>query len=166
MNPNPTERMQSATAAGSRSIRAPSASITSAEPDLPVADRFPCLATVQPAPAATIAAAVETLKVGVPPPVPAVSTSESTPASTGVASSRIVRARPSTSSTVSPFVRSAIRKAPVSTSEARPSITSRKTAEAWSALRCCPDARSSMARVITAFGISSGSSAEAPCPGP
>ncbi len=53
MNPKPTASMHSATAAGSRSIRAPSASSTSAEPERPVAERLPCLATVQPAPAAT-----------------------------------------------------------------------------------------------------------------
>ena len=39
-----------------------------------VLERLPCLATAQPAPAATSAAVVETLKVEGPPPVPAVST--------------------------------------------------------------------------------------------
>ena len=55
-------------------MRTPSASSTSAEPDRPVAERLPCLATAQPAPAAISAAVVETLNVGRPPPVPAVST--------------------------------------------------------------------------------------------
>ena len=73
MNPKPTSSMHWATAAGVRSIRAPSASSTSAEPDSPVAERLPCLATVQPAPAAISAAVVETLNVRRPPPVPAVS---------------------------------------------------------------------------------------------
>ena len=59
-----------------RSAR-PSASSTSAEPHRLVAERLPCLATRQPAPAATNAAVVETLKVGRPPPVPAVSTRSS-----------------------------------------------------------------------------------------
>ena len=45
-------------------------------------ERLPCLATAQPAPAATSAAAVEMLKVDGPPPVPAVSTRSSRPAST------------------------------------------------------------------------------------
>ena len=40
-------------------------------------ERLPCLATAQPAPAATSAAAVEMLKVDGPPPVPAVSTRSS-----------------------------------------------------------------------------------------
>src|SRR5512142_2127661 len=61
MNPKPTSSMQRATASGVRSMRAPSASSTSAEPDRPVAERLPCLATAQPAPAATRAAVVETL---------------------------------------------------------------------------------------------------------
>ena len=73
MKPKPTSAMQRATASGLRSIRTPSASSTSAEPDRPVAERLPCLATAQPAPAAISAAVVETLNVGRPPPVPAVS---------------------------------------------------------------------------------------------
>ena len=66
--------MQRPTASGSRSTLTPSASSTSAEPDFEVAERLPCLATAQPAAAATRAAVVETLKVEGPPPVPAVST--------------------------------------------------------------------------------------------
>src|SRR5205823_3400074 len=114
MKPNPHSRMQSATASGERSRRAPSASIRSAEPDCDVAERLPCLATAQPAPAAISAAVVETLKVWRPPPVPAVSIRSSRAQATGRAKARIVRARPTISSTVSPFVRSAI-----STAEAR-----------------------------------------------
>ena len=45
-------------------MRAPSASSRSADPQRLVAERLPCLATRQPAPAATKAAVVETLKVG------------------------------------------------------------------------------------------------------
>src|SRR5690348_18078658 len=59
MKPNPTRSMHVATWAGSRSTRAPTASSTSAEPDRPVAERLPCLATAQPAPAAISAAVVE-----------------------------------------------------------------------------------------------------------
>src|SRR5919204_362553 len=94
MKPKPASSMQRATASGPRSIRAPSASSTSAEPDRLVAERLPCLASAQPAPAAISAAVVETLNVGRPPPVPAVSTRSSRSHGTGVASARIVgRAR-------------------------------------------------------------------------
>ena len=55
-----------------------------------MAERLPCLATAQPAPAAISAAVVETLNVGRPPPVPAVSIRSSRPACTGVANARIV----------------------------------------------------------------------------
>jgi hypothetical protein len=54
---------------------------------------------------------------------------------TGAAKPRIVRARPTSSGTVSPFARNAIRKAPVCTGSARPSMISLSTAEAWSAVR-------------------------------
>ena len=50
--------------------------------------------------------------------------------STAAASQRIVRARPTSSGTVSPFARRAIRKAPVCTSLDRPSMISARTAEA------------------------------------
>ena len=85
MKPKPTSSMQRATASGARSIRTPSASSTSAEPDRPVAERLPCLATAQPAPAAISAAVVETLNVWRPPPVPAVSIRSSRPVVTGAA---------------------------------------------------------------------------------
>src|SRR4051794_36475178 len=153
MNPKPTASMHSATAAGSRSMRAPSASSTSADPERPVAERLPCLATAQPAPAATNAAVVETLKVGCPPPVPAVSSRSSRPTDTPIASARIVCASPTSSSTVSPFVRSAIRNAAACASEASPSMISRSTAAASSADRSSPDATRSIASVRTALGI-------------
>src|SRR5947209_6636541 len=60
MKPKPARSMQLATPSGSRSMRAPSASSTSAEPDELVAERLPCLATAQPGPAAINAAVVET----------------------------------------------------------------------------------------------------------
>ena len=47
-------------------MRAPSASSRSAEPERLVAERLPCLATAQPAPAAIRAAVVDTLKVRAP----------------------------------------------------------------------------------------------------
>src|SRR4051812_38891650 len=149
MKPKPTSRMHWATASGLRSMRTPSASSTSAEPDSPVADRLPCLATAQPAPAAISAAVVETLNVWRPPPVPAVSMRSSRSAWTGVANARIVRARPTISSTVSPFVRSAMSTAAVCTSDALPDMISASTADISSADRSRPEARRSMAPVRT-----------------
>ena len=148
MKPKPAPSMQSATCSGPRSIRAPSASSTSAEPQRLVAERLPCLATRQPAPAATSAAVVDTLKVGRPPPVPAVSTRPS-PASTGTASSRIARASPVISSTVSPLVRRAIRNAAVWASEASPDMISWSTRAASSADRASRPATRSIASVST-----------------
>ena len=56
----------------------PRASSKSADPDLELAARFPCLTTFAPAAAATIAAVVEMLIVLKPsPPVPTVSTARS-----------------------------------------------------------------------------------------
>ena len=84
-------------------------------------------------PAAISAAVVETLKVGRPPPVPAVSSRSSRSHCTGVASARIVPASPASSSTVSPFVRSAMRNAAICISEALPAMISASTAAASSA---------------------------------
>src|SRR5918995_3689439 len=139
------------TASGPTSSRPPRASSTSAEPHWLVAERLPCFATRQPAPAAMNAAVVDTLKVGRPPPVPAVST-RSSPASTLRANERIALARPASSATVSPFVRRAIRKAAVCVSEAFPSITSESTRSASAADRSSPPAKRSMASVRTGFG--------------
>jgi hypothetical protein len=81
------------------------------------------------------AAVVDTLNVGLPPPVPAVSMRSARSAFTGVANSRIVVARPTSSSIVSPLVRSAIRMPLVSTSEALPPMISASTAAVCSAVR-------------------------------
>src|SRR3954470_24527902 len=153
MKPKPASSMQRATADGERSIRTPSASSRSAEPDSPVAERLPCLATAQPAPAAISAAVVETLKVGRPPPVPAVSMRSSRPVATGVASSRMVVASPTSSSTVSPFVRSAISTAAVWASEALPPMISASTAALCCAVRSWRAASRSIASVRTGLGI-------------
>jgi hypothetical protein len=147
MKPKPTSSTQRPTVAGSTSMRAPSASSTSAAPDRPVDERLPCLATVQPAPAAISAAVEEMLKVGRPPPVPTTSSRSSRATSTCAARSRIVRARPTTSSTVSPFVRSAIRNAAICTSVASPDMISASTAAASSALTSSPEASASIVRV-------------------
>src|SRR3954447_20273372 len=154
MNPKPISSMQVATSAGESPTSTPSASSTSAEPDRLVAERLPCLATLQPAPAAIRAAVVEMLKVVGPPPVPAVSTRPGSSISTWAASDRMVRARPTSSDTVSPFARSEIRKAAVWTSVARPSMISARAAEVWSAVRWVPAQISSIARVRISFGIS------------
>ena len=125
MNATPTSRRQRSTPRASRSIATPSASSRSADPQWLDAARFPCLATGTPAPATTIAATVEMLNVPLrSPPVPQVSITGSG-ATTGLANSSIVRAMPSTSSTVSPFVRSAIRKPPIWPCVASPSMIER-----------------------------------------
>ena len=166
MKPKPARSMQLATPSGSRSMRAPSASSTSAEPDELVAERLPCLATAQPAPAAISAAVVETLNVRRPPPVPAVSSRSSRAVGTCAASSRIVRARPASSATVSPFVRSAIRKPAIWTSETSPLMICASTSADCSALRSVPEASASIARVRISFAISAnpGSSRAGPFP--
>src|SRR3954449_2415669 len=153
MNPNPASRMHAATASGPRSMRAPSASSRSALPDRLVALRLPCLATAQPAPAAMIAAVVETLNVGRPPPVPAVSSRSSRPHSTRAASERIVLASPASSSSVSPFARRAMRKPAICTSLASPDMMTRRTSAASSPLRSRPAASASMACVRIGSGI-------------
>jgi hypothetical protein len=88
----------------------PRASSTSALPDLEEADLFPCLTTVTPAAAATIAAIVEMFtEKDRSPPVP--TTSSTRPATgSGVAWAYIASTRPSISSTVSPLARSATAK--------------------------------------------------------
>src|SRR5579862_77384 len=141
----------------------PRASTTSAEPHLELMLRLPCLATRTPAPAVTSAVAVEMLKVPLAsPPVPLVSTRDSSARASrpvpltaiapveltrsignGAAASRIASAKPTISSTVSPFIRKAMSRAaicaslhlPFSTSD----ITSRASARAsdwlWLAMR-------------------------------
>src|SRR5271165_5982358 len=153
MKPKPASSMHVATTSGPRSMRAPSASSRSADPDRLVAERFPCLATAQPAPAAISAAVVDTLKLLRPPPVPAVSSRSCLSIGTRTASSRIVRARPASSWTVSPFVRSAIRKPAIWVSEASPCMISESTSEVRCALRSRPEASSSIAPVRISLGI-------------
>ena len=146
MKPKPASSMQRATPSGSRSMRAPSASSRSAEPEELVAERLPCLATAQPAPAAISAAVVETLNVLRPPPVPAVSSRSSRSVGTCAASARIVRASPASSSTVSPFVLSAIRNPAICVSETSPCMISASTSAVSSALRSLREASASIAR--------------------
>src|ERR1017187_7329987 len=110
----PTSRMARAVASGGRSMGMPQASSRSALPHWLEIERLPCLATCTPAPATTKAATVEMLNVLAPsPPVPQVSSRvwPARPASMGTAICRMARAKPTNSSTVSPFILRAIRKA-------------------------------------------------------
>jgi hypothetical protein len=108
MKPMPARSMHAFTCSGARSIFAPSASSTSALPDCDVIARLPCFATRAPAPAATNAAQVLTLNEPLAsPPVPHVSSSGPSMAMR-LLFSRMTRAMPAISSTVSPFMRSAV----------------------------------------------------------
>src|SRR5712691_164644 len=112
----------------------PSVSTTSAEPQSEDTERLPCLATRSPEPATTKAVAVETLKVPVAsPPVPqvSISISRSVPVSPATWSARvrirttfwrITCARPISSSTVSPFIRRAVRNAAICALVAAPDM--------------------------------------------
>jgi hypothetical protein len=98
----------------------PSTRSTSADPDWELADTLPCLTTLAPAPAATIAAIVEMLTdIERSPPVP--TTSSSRPSTLiGVAAAYIASTSPVTSSTVSPLARSATAKPAIWASDASP----------------------------------------------
>jgi hypothetical protein len=112
----------------------PSASSTSAEPARLDIARLPCLATLQPAPATTKAAPVETLiEPDSSPPVPQVSTT-GWGVETCRARSRMTRAMPAISSTVSPLKRSAVTKAAICAGVASPAMISSIAAAAsvWS----------------------------------
>ena len=88
----------------------PSCSSTSALPAFEEAERLPCLTTVTPAPAATIAAIVEMFTENDrSPPVPTTSSTRP-PTTSGVAAAYIASTRPSISSMVSPLARSATAK--------------------------------------------------------
>jgi hypothetical protein len=101
-------RQRSTTSTGASTVT-PQAVRRSALPLREETLRFPCLATVTPAPATTSAAAVEMLKVPAPsPPVPQVSsTTRPGGVRTGVARRRITVAAAAISAGVSPFIRSA-----------------------------------------------------------
>src|SRR6185295_12087305 len=123
------------------SIFTPSASRRSELPHFELAARLPCLATRTPQEATTIAATVEMLNVPSPsPPVPHVSRTTPGPASTRTARWRIARAQPAISSTVSPFILRAVRKAAIWAGVAAPSMISPVAAAASSAERDVPAA--------------------------
>ena len=103
-----------------------------ARPRCPAAEdtaRLPCLATGTPAPATTNAVVVEMLKVWRPsPPVPHVSMYSVDAGLTCAARSRIARAKPTISSTVSPFMRSPTTSALIWAGVASPSMICPMTA--------------------------------------
>jgi hypothetical protein len=130
MKPKPTSSMQRPTSSGESSMSTPSASSRSAEPQRLVLERLPCLATAQPAPAATRAAAVETLKVEGPAPG-ACRVHEVVAAAAHGGGQRAHRpGQPDQLGDGLPLRRSAIRKAAVCTSLDRPSMISARTAAA------------------------------------
>ena len=112
----------------------PRASRTSAEPQMEVTARFPCLATRTPAAAATRAAAVEMLKLPLAsPPVPQVSTNCSCSKllrGRWLEASRRVVAKPAISAEVSPRAAMAPRRAANSMSLALPARMLSMSAEA------------------------------------
>ena len=122
MNPTPAMLMHSEIFSGLVSSFTPSAINTSADPDLDDKARLPCLATFNPAPAATNAAQVEILnEPDESPPVPTMSMA-SAGASTRSIFSRMTVTAPTSSSTVSPRTRSAMRNAPICDGVASPDI--------------------------------------------
>ena len=137
-----------------KSMRTPSASSTSADPLCELAARFPCLATRAPAAAATIAAAVDMLKVPeASPPVPQVSTMFAGPTSpstnTRVAWRRITRAKPASSCTCTGLRLSAVNNRTISGVAMRPASTSSIKASAPGRVRVEPASnRSIRSRLI------------------
>ncbi len=131
-------RMQRATVSTSASRLTPSSFKTSAEPLEEETARLPCLATLTPMPAATSAAVVDMLKVEASsPPVPQVSTTVPA-ASTCTAISRMTRAKPVISSTVSPLILSAMRKPAICAGVASPDMMTRIASAASASLRLSP----------------------------
>src|SRR5262249_55580824 len=119
-----------------------------------LAPRLPCLATGTPHAATTKEATVEMLKVPEPsPPVPQVSTAPRE--ARGTARERIVRAKPTTSSSVSPRTAMAASRAPMWAGVAWPSMMTPMAAAASSSVRRSP--RETLARK---------SFTGAPCPFP
>ena len=132
--------MQRPTCSGVRSIFAPSASITSALPDLDDTARLPCFATRAPAAAQTNVAAVEMLNVcAASPPVPTTSTRLSGSfVCTFAASSRITCAAAVISPIVSFLTRSPIVIAAIITGDICPLMIwrIRSSISSWKISRC------------------------------
>src|SRR6266545_2762731 len=137
---------------GSRSIAIPAAARTSADPTREEIERLPCLATQAPAPAATIAVAVERLNMSRPiPPGPHVSSSGARDVETRRIRLRSAETAPAISSDVSPRVAIPIRIAPFCASVALPSMRSPKTRSARSRDRGCLAA--TILRASATFGV-------------
>ena len=129
-------RSARSTTAGAAARFTPSCSNTSALPQRLETDRLPCLATLTPHAATTIAAADEMLNVPArSPPVPQVSQTSPSGLDTLTACSRIARAKPTSSAGRSPFMRSADSSAASAAGAARPSMTSPMAAAASSVVR-------------------------------
>lgn len=111
----PISSMILQTVSGGRSIRIPSASITSADPQVLLTLRFPCFTICTPAPALTNAAVVLILKVEEwSPPVPQVSTMvPDIRGWNGTARESITPAKDVISSAVTPFIRRAVSRLPI-----------------------------------------------------
>ncbi len=142
----------------SASIAIPSSTRTSALPELPDAERLPCLATGTPQAATTIAVAVDTLTVAAPsPPVPQVSRSPAGGVSRpqGAIRARTASTAPASSSAVSPLSCKAVRNAAIAASDASPSMITLTAAAVSAAVRSRPPASrrtASSSGVLTGFG--------------
>src|SRR5215207_11416779 len=133
--PMPTSATVAATPSGGRVIATPRASRRSALPQRPDMARLPCLATRWPAPTATTAARVDTLKVPArSPPVPQVSSS-GPGTSRGAAAASMALTRPVISVAVSPLMRRPVAKAAIWAGVASPASTEPMAAPASSSLR-------------------------------
>ena len=125
----PASETQRATSAGSKSIRTPRASSTSAVPHCEEAARLPCLHTGTPAPATTNAAMVEMFtECDLSPPVPTMSIERdamSAGRSTRADALRTSASIPSSSTALSPLVRNPITSAAICADVASPSRTVR-----------------------------------------
>ena len=152
----PASSATCATRAGSRSSRIPSSSSTSALPDCEDADRLPCLTTLAPAPAATIAAIVEMFTlIDRSPPVP--TTSRSRPGtSIGVRAAYIASASPETSSTVSPLAFRPMAKPATWAAVASPARISPIAHVVWSAVRSVRATRAARTSGQVVIGSSRG----------
>jgi len=117
----------------------PSSLSTSTLPELLVTPRLDCFATVRPAPAATNAAAVETLNVfASEEPVPAISSDVFCGRLTGMASERMTLAIPASSSPVSPLAVRAVNAAAICLGYVFWSVRIRKNFAASVALMSSP----------------------------
>src|SRR3972149_5826692 len=134
----PISSMHPSTTSGPTWMFTPSASRTSAAPERRLTARLPCFATYAPAPATTNAVVVEMLNVlTLSPPVPTTSTRSSTRGLIRCARSRITRANPAISSTVSPFIRRAVMNAAIWAGVASPSMITPSAACASASVRFC-----------------------------